>query len=447
MGIEEWVGKVHVGDCREVLKQMPPESVDLVIYSPPYYGLRDYGEGAVTTWSDGWVGQLGLEPDWRMYVEHLIEVNKLVKRVLKKTGSLYIVIGDSYAGSHCGRGDKRDVQNFRRMHMYDKASPQEKAVGYQPKCLMGIPWRLAFAMIEDGWILRNAIIWYKPNHMPESVKDRLTKTYEYVFHFVKSQKYYYNLDMIREEPKTWIELLTRDVKPFGKKGSPSHRVAPVWESYSVKHDLAVGRSLDASYDDPLHLKEKFLRGLKLVYEEMERSGYEYDSKYSKHEYGQNLQGFVREQSLAKMREASRRVAERLFPDNPVLQQKFVNWVHDHAGNLKGKNPGDLWAINTRPFKGAHFAVYPIDLVLRPILSSCPPDGVVLDPMCGSGTTLVACELINRRMWDEFRIPVNEYARKTDWRLKWIGIEINPEYAKIAEERLKPFLSQKTLMEV
>jgi len=165
MGIEKWVGKIYVGDCREILKQMPPECVDLVIYSPPYYGLRDYSEKAITVWGGdkncdhewvdkrtkwpnasggmgykqdtvrgshfvdyhdrtttssiclkcgAWRGQLGLEPDWRMYIQHLVEINRLVKRVLKKTGSLYIVIGDTYAGSHCGRGDKTLFQNFRR---------------------------------------------------------------------------------------------------------------------------------------------------------------------------------------------------------------------------------------------------------------------------------------------------------------------------------------------
>ena len=364
-----------------------------------------------------------------MYINHLIEVNRLVKRVLKKSGSLYVVIGDTYS-SQAGFGRKGRSSKVGGHPNEAYQNYVKRVTELPPKCLMGIPWRFAFAMVDDGWILRNAIIWYKPNHMPESVKDRLTKTYEFVFHFVKDQRYYYNLDMIREPYETWIELFTREAKPFGKKGSPSYRLAPVEESYRVSEEV-----------------RKFVEGLRLTYEEMRRAGQEYDSKYSRHEYGQTLQGFIREQSLAKMREASRKVAKRLFPDSPALQQKFINWVHDHAGSLKGKNPGDLWVISTRPFKGAHFAVYPIDLVLRPILSSCPPDGIVLDPMCGSGTTLVACELINRKMWDEFKIQVNECARKVDWRLKWIGIEINPEYAKIAEERLKPFLAQKTLTEV
>lgn len=220
MGIEEFVNKILCGDCREVLRVFPSESVDMIMFSPPYYGLRDYGECAEVVWDGGgdcdhewveyvkpkergsygksgwrrpsrdheakwherrsnfcikcgaWKGELGLEPSWRMYVRHLVEICRELKRVLKRTGSMWIVLGDTYAGSHCGRGDKTLFQNFRRKYvaevMYDKESPQSlKQDPYKPKCLMGIPWRVAFALIEDGWILRNAVIWYKPNHMPE----------------------------------------------------------------------------------------------------------------------------------------------------------------------------------------------------------------------------------------------------------------------------------------
>jgi DNA modification methylase len=110
----------------------------------------------------------------------------------------------------------------------------------------------------------------------------------------------------------------------------------------------------------------------------------------------------------------------------------------------GRNPGDFWSINTKPFKEAHFATFPPELPLRPILASCPPDGVVLDPLAGSGTVAYTCELINRGMWDEFRIYVNENAKRIKWNLKWIMIEINPEYCKIAEKRLEPFMKQMSL---
>lgn len=469
------INKIYLGDCRQILRSFPEESIDLVMYSPPYYGLRDYGKDAETEWADGWHGQLGLEPNWKMYIDHMIEINREIKRVLKKSGNLYVDIGDTY----------------------------------HQKGLLGIPWRFAFAMIEDGWILRNAIIWYKPNHIPESVKDRLTKTYEYIFHFVKSRKYYYNLDMIRESYSisTIKRISQRNVfnqkggkKQFllrGEKKSERDRgsrcadmVKSIAEAYFGKYLEIEEEKLQKYYGSPRARVKRFLKGLSMIYEEMEKVANKYDSKYSENEYGQKLQGFIRGNTIAKIRGSSRTIAEKLFPNNPELQQDFINWVHDHAGNLKGKNPGDswsidekphtkkkylgvrekygpmcwwkvdkprltnpkgknpgdFWSINTRPFPEAHFSTYPVDICLRPILSSCPPNGIVLDPMCGSGTTLLACNLINFKMWDEFRIPVNDYARKTDWNLRWIGIEINPEYVEIAMKRLKPFIHQKKLVE-
>jgi len=560
--LEPYINRIVQGDCREVMRNFPSESIDMVMFSPPYYGLRNYGEATETVWGGdsncqhewseivkpkergsygesswhrpgrdveakwkpqksnfcvkcgAWKGQLGLEPDWRMYIAHLVEICREIKRVLKKTGSMYIVIGDTYAGSHCGRGDKTLFQNFRKLkvaeNLYDKPSPQAYVTDYKPKCMMGIPWRLAFALIDDGWILRNDIIWHKPNAMPSSVKDRLTQTYEHIFHFVKSRKYYYNLDAIREPHKT------------------------------------------------------VFRPLKTFKEEVERYVLAYDSKYAKQEYGQPLQGFVRNQSIARRRQLAREIAKELFPNDPKKQQEYINYIHDHNGHPLGKNPGDtfsipvnskffyadlktaspvaralktlqngkltthvkheildvgaylkkklkesgyslddlarltgikrttlehyfrtdssekalpsretwnllkpilnlgeyddfikeevrealphshplgrnpgdFWSISTKPFKGAHFAVYPLTICVRPILSSCPPDGVILDPMVGSGTTCLAAEMINRGMWEKLGYEPNEIARGIKWNIKWIGIELNPEYVEIAWERLK-----------
>jgi site-specific DNA-methyltransferase (cytosine-N4-specific) len=363
------------------MREFPAESINMVMFSPPYWGLRNYGEKSVTIWGDtdcehewtkhvipkergsygknswmrpsrnadakwthqissfcvkcrAWKGQLGLEPTWQMYVNHMVKVGGEIKRVLKKTGSMYVVMGDTYAGSHCGKGDKTLFQNYRRTkvagNLYDKPSPQAKAIDYKPKCLMGIPWRVAFALIEDGWILRNDIIWHKPNAMPSSVKDRLTQTYEHIFHFVKARRYYYDLDAIREPHKTAFAPFNLRVIALGK--NPEDAVL-------TKHDLAVNRVGNFSYTDPLHVKPY---------------------------------------------------------------------------NIKGKNPGDYWSICTKPFKGAHFAVYPEGICIRPIKSSCPPDGIVLDPMCGSGTTLVVAKKLGR---------------------KYIGIDINPKYVDIAIKRL------------
>jgi len=337
--------------------------------------------------------------------------------------------------------------------------------------------------------------------------------------------------------------------------------------------LAIGRIGNFSYADPLHTKEyhpkgknpgdivtTFSYGLRIVYEKMNEVDASYQSKFKHDDYGQTLQSFAREEKIAKIRKASREVAKQLFPNNERLQQEFINWVHDHAGNPKGKNPGDVvklkcslegfgmpkrsphtsygrgqtveslhrngngvyhprgknpgdvlsidflkqltteeicrlygydpdaicpvcgrsykrhvsraidrgkikahrifipckiegknpgdfWSISTKPFPEAHFAVYPLSLCVRPILSSCPPDGIILDPFVGSGTTCLAAELINRKLWDELDYTPNETAKKINWNLRWIGIEINPKYVEMAKRRLKPYISQKTLIEM
>jgi site-specific DNA-methyltransferase (cytosine-N4-specific) len=349
-----------------------------------------------------WKGQLGLEPNWRMYVEHLVELFREVKRVLKKTGSLWLNIGDTYAGSSCGRGDAKLFQNPKRKYiadqMYRKPSPQRET-DLPEKCLMGIPWRVAFALIDDGWILRNAVIWYKPSHMPESVKDRLTRTYEYVFHFVKSKKYYYNLDNIREPYK--IASIER------------------WD-----------RALRQTENSNAKLRRKILESTGVTVASIVPKWYEILRYWGTDKHGEYYGKAVKDYESAKAQNASevkRRIIER-FKQNPNI----------------GRNPGDLWSINPKPFREAHFATFPPELPLRPILASCPPDGVVLDPLAGSGTVAYVCELINRGMWDEFSIHVNEIAKRTKWNLKWIMIEINPNYCKIMEKRLESFLKQKSL---
>ena len=242
--------------------------------------------------------------------------------------------------------------------------PQE---GYKPKCLMGIPWRFAFAMIDDGWILRNDIIWHKPNHMPSSVKDRLSNAYEHIFHFVRQQKYYYDLDAIREphkgHPSGNIKRKTRDKKLL--KGNLGSSIP--WIPTNKGKNL--GDVIDSK------------------------------SKYVRTELESNYVGTGRNPNIKLMKELGMVRSER----STALGM-----------NLFGRNPGDFWSIPTEPFKDAHFAVFPEAICERPIKSSCPEGGVVLDPMCGSGT---AC-LVARNLKRDF-----------------VGIELNPSYVEIAKKRL------------
>jgi DNA modification methylase len=175
------------GDALTQLKELPGESVDCCITSPPYFGLRDYGVE----------GQIGLEESPEAYVSKLVEVFREVRRVLKKEGTLWLNIGDSYASNWpCNRRNvigTGSLPNGKR-----EARPPRMGDGLKDKDLIGIPWMVAFALRADGWYLRSDIIWHKPNCMPESCRDRPTKSHEYIFLLSKSQKYYYDSDSIKE---------------------------------------------------------------------------------------------------------------------------------------------------------------------------------------------------------------------------------------------------------
>jgi DNA modification methylase len=191
------------GDALTRLKELPSESVDCCITSPPYFGLRDYGVE----------GQIGLEESPEAYVSKLVEVFHEVKRVLKKEGTLWLNLGDSYAGSWGNSGHRPELdagssyQREKKTEYFARGGwdqrrevpPNQKVKGCKPKDLIGIPWMVAFALRADGWYLRSDIIWHKPNCMPESVTDRPTKAHEYIFLLSKSKRYFYDNEAIKEE--------------------------------------------------------------------------------------------------------------------------------------------------------------------------------------------------------------------------------------------------------
>ena len=189
--------ELYHGDCLQVLKELPAESVHCVVTSPPYWGLRDYGTD----------GQLGLEETPEQHVSKMVEVFSEVRRVLKTDGTLWINYGDCYANSSSGGGGAVDVRtDGRKTTLGDKVRGRVKGrntlgPGLKPKDLCGIPWRVAFALQADGWWLRQDIIWHKPNPMPESVTDRCTKAHEYIFLLAKSPRYYYDAESIKEKYK------------------------------------------------------------------------------------------------------------------------------------------------------------------------------------------------------------------------------------------------------
>ncbi|HCL3698857.1 site-specific DNA-methyltransferase [Pseudomonas aeruginosa] len=187
--------EIRVGDCLDALRAMPDQSFHCCITSPPYFGLRDYGMA----------GQIGLEQTPAEFVTRLVEVFREVRRVLRDDGTLWLNIGDSY--SNIGKwGGANSGKHAKALHGEQQSSCREKrdsealgATGLKPKDLIGIPWRLAFALQDDGWYLRQDIIWHKPNPMPESVRDRCTKAHEYVFMLSKSPRYYYDHEAVKED--------------------------------------------------------------------------------------------------------------------------------------------------------------------------------------------------------------------------------------------------------
>lgn len=304
--------KIYCGNALDVLKSFPDESVNCVVTSPPYYGLRNYGVN----------GQIGLEYSPEAFIERLSEVFMVCHRVLKKDGTMWIVIGDSYAGSGRGIGgvNTKGVQP-KASFTGDFLKPY-RLDGYKNKGLMGIPWALAFALRSRGWYLRQDIIWHKPNPMPESIKDRCTKAHEYVFLLSKSPKYYFDHTAMQE---------------------------------SAKYD---GRK---------------------------KSTREASKKYFTENSGAPIQ------TLSKGGE----------------RWTIVNGVHV-------RNKRDVWSVQTRAFKGAHFATFPPELITPCVKAGYPPGGVVLDPFMGAGTTAAVARQLGRN---------------------YVGIELNPAYIEIANQRI------------
>ena len=298
-----------IGDCRNILPTLEAKSVQCVITSPPYYNLRDYG---VTS-------QIGQEATYQEYIENIVDVFREVKRVLKDDGTVWLNLGDSYAGS--GQGGNLDKNKKLKSMTPLKQTP---LAGLKKKDLIGVPWRVAFALQEDGWYLRQDIIWHKPNVMPEAVKDRCTKSHEYIFLLSKHKNYYFNAEAIKEP----VVSIKGNNKTFRNGG-----VYTKGQSY-------------------------------------------FNSK------------------------------------------KIEAETHGNKPNESGKrNKRDVWTIPTHPYKGAHFAAFPLKLVIPCVLAGTREGDVILDPFFGSGTVAEAAALLNRN---------------------WLGIDINPDYEPLYRQRLALF---------
>ena len=221
--------RILVGDCISRLSEISDRSIHCCVTSPPYWGLRDYGED----------GQIGLEDTPEAFVARMVEVFREVRRVLRDDGTLWLNLGDSYSGSGVNDGTKSPGLS----KAAERGGPQQRpgntkrwSCPLKPKDLVGIPWRVAFALQADGWYLRQDIIWHKPNPMPESVRDRCTKAHEYIFLLSKSARYFYDVDAIREECKP--ESAARYAYSFGsqsQKDRPKNDTVPMGERSPSEH--------------------------------------------------------------------------------------------------------------------------------------------------------------------------------------------------------------------
>ena len=220
------------GDCKKTLSAFLPKSARMCVTSPPYYGLRDYG---------GEDEQIGQENTPEDFINNLVDVFKEVRNVLTDDGTLWVNLGDSYYNYRPGKGQSYPKQSVSKtkQDLPDKCNKRgNKLDGLKEKDLIGIPWMFAFAMRADGWYLRQDIIWHKPNPMPESVKDRCTKSHEYIFLFSKNKKYYYDNEAIKEPAKDWG---TRD-RTKGKYHNEGTGLQPhsgLTKSYPTKNKRSV----------------------------------------------------------------------------------------------------------------------------------------------------------------------------------------------------------------
>jgi DNA modification methylase len=296
---------------------MPDGYADCIVTSPPYWAKRDYG---VT-------GQYGLEPDPGAYIATLRAVFREARRVLARDGTCWLNLGDSYsAGSASPTG----------LHAYLGPGLAGRSVpALMVKNLLGLPWRVALALQDDGWIIRNAIVWHKPNAMPESVRDRLNCRYELIFLLTRSRRYWFDLDPVRvphASAKPRCRAGSRPISSQRRPGSPPRGRHPGDAKSGGSRPGALGRS---------------------------------QLKYGSH-----------------TREV---IGARRYGDS-----------RSGRAHPKGRNPGDVWSIPTRPYRGPHFAAFPAEIPARCIKAGCRPGGMVLDPFSGTGTTGLAALALGRR---------------------------------------------------
>ncbi len=325
-----WLNRCHFGDCRAIMRDMIKSGVrvNCIITSPPYFALRDYGVE----------GQLGLESTVDEYVKNMVEVFSLCRQLLADDGTLWLNLGDSYA--HDDKwGGSTGGKHCKDLHGNTSIGRQKTFTGLRTKNLIGSPWRVAFALQAAGWILRQDIIWSKPNPMPESIKDRCTKSHEYIFLLSKSRKYYFDAAAIKEDATT-----------------------------HENRDAGVVRNRTLGYDSKENLNPEAYRKKQHV-----------PSGWDTGKGGHN--GLIGRYSGSKKNSFARSTKEGT-PPGQQAQHRADRENIDYAGT---RNKRSVWTIPTQPYTGAHFATFPEALVEPCILAGSRVGDIIFDPFFGSGT--------------------------------------------------------------
>lgn len=387
--IKDIIGTIIEGDCLEELKKFPDESVDLIINSPPYFGLRSYSND---------LREIGKEKTVKEYVKKLTEVYCECKRVLKKTGSFWLNISDSYSSHNwLNRKDKFGIDSINIKRKHGRGASAE----VPSMSLIGVPERLMLSLIDNGWILRNKCLWIKSiidkngettgGCMPTSNKRRFNQNaFEYFYFFVKDKKYYFNDNAIRvpykefsidKNPKEFLQQqnsfldIKKDVKP---KTEDEYQ-------YRLKGERTYKNAKSTSqhiWERKTKIPEKIAEG-----------------------FGSPRARYHRKTDLTApfFREGER-------GDN-INQENYI------PNFSSGKIPGCCWGYNTIPTRGIHTALFPHTLLKRPIESCLPLDGILLDPFCGLATSWLAQQMYQPNA-------------------SFIGIELNPEYIQESYKRIK-----------
>lgn len=394
---------VYEGNCIEQMKNIEDNSIQCVVTSPPYWGLRDYGHAE----------QIGLEESPEKYVQNLVKVFSEVKRVLKSHGTIWLNLGDTYyskggASRHKGYNDPK-YPNGRTGEFEEPQTKPHKFL--KPKDLVGIPWRVAFALQEKlGLYLRQAIIWHKPNAMPSSVKDRPVTDYEFIFLLSKSEKYFYDYEAVLEPHKNPEDVKYRIELRNGKKYNTKQPY-----KNNVPYAIQPRDKEIVEYRNLPDLKEfsNFINNrrkeLKYTIDEIENL---HDSQAPHHWF--NGESFPSAEDYKWLKD--------LFSIKSKYDKQMLTIYKkssEKTTRLEGRNCRAVWSFNTQPFPEAHFAVFPEELPKRCIKAGTREGDIVLDIFAGSGTALWVAKKLNRR---------------------YIGIELSKKYVSIINKRL----SQETL---